>query len=135
MEQFLLVILLLVAIAMVGLIMLQRSEGGALGIGGGGAGGLMSARGSANLLTRATAILAALFMCLSLALAAINSENTPSSIVDEIAADDATVPLAGDISETPVPQPSSSQPSNSQPSNAQGDQKTEPGAVSVPVAE
>ena len=66
MQQILLVIQLLVALALVGAILLQRSEGGALGIGGGG---MMSARGSANLLTRATAVLAAIFLALTMTLA------------------------------------------------------------------
>ncbi|MCK5041000.1 MAG: preprotein translocase subunit SecG [Sphingomonadales bacterium] len=65
MVQVLLVIQLLVALALVGVILVQHSEGGALGIGGGGA---MSARGKANLLTRATTILAILFIGLSLLL-------------------------------------------------------------------
>ena len=59
MITIILVIHLLIATAMVGVILIQRSEGGALGgLGGGTMGGMMSARGTANLLTRATAILA-----------------------------------------------------------------------------
>ena len=65
-----LVIHLLIATAMVGVILIQRSEGGASsGLGGGTIGGLMTARGTANLLTRATAILAGCFMATSLVLA------------------------------------------------------------------
>jgi preprotein translocase subunit SecG len=71
MELVLLMIHLFLAIALVGVILLQKSEGGALGMGGGGAGGFLTARGAANLLTRTTAILAALFICTSLALAYI----------------------------------------------------------------
>lgn len=66
-----LVIHLLLAIALVGVILLQRSEGGALGIGGGGGGGLMSGRAAGNLLTRTTAILATAFFVTSLALAIV----------------------------------------------------------------
>ena len=70
METILLVILIIVAVAMIGIILLQRSEGGALGIGGGGGPGAMfSARGSANFLTRVTAGLATIFIVLSLVLA------------------------------------------------------------------
>ena len=58
MTTILLIIHLLIALALVGVILLQRSEGGALGIGGGGFGGLMTGRSSANLLTRTTAFLA-----------------------------------------------------------------------------
>ena len=71
MEQIVLVLHLLIAVALVGVVLLQRSEGGGLGIGGGGggAGPLMSVRGTANLLTRATAILAVCFVVTSLTLA------------------------------------------------------------------
>jgi preprotein translocase subunit SecG len=77
MQTVLLVIHLLLALALVGVILIQRSEGGGLGIGGGGAGaGLMTARGAANALTRATAWLAGLFMVTSIALAIIASRGT-----------------------------------------------------------
>ena len=63
---------ILITLAMVGVILIQRSEGGGLGIGGGGGmGGLMSGRGTANILTRATTILGVLFMVTSLALTLI----------------------------------------------------------------
>ena len=71
METILLVIHLIIALALIGLILIQRSEGGALGIGGGGGGGMsgfMTGRATANLLTRATAILAAGFFMTSMAL-------------------------------------------------------------------
>ena len=70
MQTILLVILIIIVITMIGLVLLQRSEGGALGIGGPGA--MFSARGTANLLTRATAGLAAAFMILSLVLAILS---------------------------------------------------------------
>ncbi len=74
MIQIVLVIHLLIALALVASVLLQRSEGGALGIGGGGGGGgFMSGRGSANLLTRTTAILAAVFFATSLTLAILAS--------------------------------------------------------------
>ena len=57
----------MVAIALVGLVLLQRSEGGALGIGGGG-GGFMTGRSAGNALTKSTAVLAACFFATSLAL-------------------------------------------------------------------
>ncbi|QCE32275.1 preprotein translocase subunit SecG [Acetobacteraceae bacterium] len=72
MTTALLIINLIVTIALIGFILLQRSEGGGLGIGGGGSGGLMTGRGAANLLTHATTILATIFMCLCLALAVLN---------------------------------------------------------------
>ena len=57
-----LVIHLLIAVALIGVVLLQKSEGGALGMGGGGMSGFMTGRSTANLLTRTTAILAALLL-------------------------------------------------------------------------
>jgi len=61
----------LIVLGLIGLVLLQRSEGGALGIGGGGGGGFMSGRGAANALTRSTSVLAFLFFATSLGLAII----------------------------------------------------------------
>ncbi len=69
MLTFVLVIHTIIAIALVAVILLQKSEGGGLGIGGGTGGGLMTARGAANLLTRSTTVLAALFVTTSITLA------------------------------------------------------------------
>ena len=81
METILLVVLIVIVITMIGLVLLQRSEGGALGIGGPGA--MFSARGTANLLTRATAGLAAAFMILSLVLAIFSGSWTDrDSVLD-----------------------------------------------------
>jgi preprotein translocase subunit SecG len=69
----LLIVQMFVTIALIGVVLIQRSEGGGLGIGGSqGMGSFMSGRGTANLLTRTTAILAAVFMALSLTLALLN---------------------------------------------------------------
>jgi len=67
MNTVLLLIHVMVAVALVGVILLQRSEGGALGIGGGG-GGFMTGRSAGNALTKTTAILAASFFATSLVL-------------------------------------------------------------------
>lgn len=73
MTTVLLILHLFVTLAMIGVVLIQRSEGGGLGIGSSqGMGAFMSGRGTANLLTRTTAILAALFFALSLALALLN---------------------------------------------------------------
>ncbi len=73
MIDVLLVLHLLVTLTLIGVVLIQRSEGGGLGIGSSqGMGAFMSGRGTANLLTRTTAILAAIFMLLSLALAVLN---------------------------------------------------------------
>jgi preprotein translocase subunit SecG len=70
MQTVLIVIHLLVVLALIGVVLLQKSEGGGLGIGGGG-GGFMTSRGTSNVLTRATAILAAVFFATSLLLSAL----------------------------------------------------------------
>lgn len=88
MELFLLVAHILIVLALIGVILLQKSEGGALGIGGGG-GGLVSNRSAANLLTRTTAILAALFILTSVSLALLANANrgdTGGSLLDAPAA-------------------------------------------------
>jgi len=97
MTTVLLVIHILLALALIGVVLLQRSEGGGLGIGGGGGGaggggmsGFLTGRGTANLLTRTTAILAAGFMASSIILTIVAGNGGPRSIVD-------TMP-----SETPV---------------------------------
>lgn len=79
MTTVLLVIHLLLAIALVCIVLIQRSEGGALGMGGGGMGGFMTSRSTANLLTRTTAVLAACFMLTSLTLAVLASHEQRGS--------------------------------------------------------
>ena len=84
MSNVLLVIHLMLALAMIGVVLLQRSEGGGLGIGGGGMGGFLTGRGTANLLTRATAVLAAGFMLTSIGLTILASgSGERRSIIDE----------------------------------------------------
>src|SRR5271157_268157 len=73
MTTVLLIIHLFVTLALIGVVLIQRSEGGGLGIGTSqGMGSYMTGRGTANLLTRTTAILATMFMLLSLLLALLN---------------------------------------------------------------
>jgi preprotein translocase subunit SecG len=82
MTTVLLIIHLFIALGLVGLVLVQRSEGGALGIGGGG-GGFMSGRGTANLLTRMTAVLAAAFFATSILLTIVARHGSaPTSIVN-----------------------------------------------------
>jgi preprotein translocase subunit SecG len=101
MTTVILVVHIMIAAALVALVLVQRSEGGALGIGGGG-GGFMSGRGAANLLTRITAVLAAGFFGTSLLLAVLASSNTgPRSILTP-AGQNRTVPApSGDGSSLP----------------------------------
>ena len=70
MFAFLLIVQTVVAVALIGVILMQRSEGGGLGVGGSSS-GFMTARGAADFLTRSTAILGGLFITLSIVMAAI----------------------------------------------------------------
>ncbi|SIQ76058.1 protein translocase subunit secG [Rhizobium sp. RU35A] len=85
MQTVLIVIHLMIVLALVGVVLIQRSEGGGLGIGGGS--GFMSARGTANALTRTTAILATLFFITSLALGILaRYDSRPTDILNRIPA-------------------------------------------------
>jgi preprotein translocase subunit SecG len=79
MTTIVLVIHLMIAAALVGVILLQKSEGGALGMGGGGMSGFMTGRSTANFLTRTTAILAAAFFVTSLTLAYLAGNRHPAT--------------------------------------------------------
>ena len=79
------VIHLFLAVALIGVVLLQKSEGGALGMGGGGGmSGFMTGRSTANLLTRTTAALVTAFFATSIALAIIAAhQRAPTSVVDQ----------------------------------------------------
>jgi len=80
------IIHVLIALALIAVVLLQKSEGGALGIGGGGMSGFMTGRSTANLLTRTTAILAVLFFLTSIALVKLGTYGgggAPHSIIDQ----------------------------------------------------
>ncbi|MBO9397239.1 preprotein translocase subunit SecG [Shimia sp. R9_1] len=79
MENVVLIIHLLLALALIGVVLMQRSEGGGLGMGGGG--GAVSGRAAATALTRVTWILAGAFICTSIALTVIAAKNSASSSV------------------------------------------------------
>lgn len=81
MFTFLLVVHAIIAAALVTVILMQRSEGGGLGMGG-SPGGLMSARGAADFLTRATTVLATMFVSLSIVLAVIAATRSGSTKID-----------------------------------------------------
>jgi preprotein translocase subunit SecG len=116
MFTFLLILQSLVAASMVAVILMQRSEGGGLGVGGSPS-GLMSARGAADFLTRATSILATAFVVLSILLAGLASiERAPTRIdpslskqapagtapLAPVAAPPAADPLAGAAAQAPA---------------------------------
>ncbi len=103
MTTVLLVVHLFVTIALIGLVLLQRSEGGGLGIGSSqGMGSFMGGRGTANLLTRGTAILGTLFFVIALSLALLNrgASQQNRSILDSPAP--ATAPAAPALPSVPT---------------------------------
>ena len=81
MFKFLLIVQSLVAISLVGVILMQRSEGGGLGVGGSSS-GFMTARGAADFLTRSTSILGAMFVGLSILMAAIAGASREPAEID-----------------------------------------------------
>jgi len=86
MQAVLIIVHLLVAMALIGVVLLQRSEGGALGMGGGGSGlgGLFSPRGAANTLSRTTAILGLMFFVTSMSLTLLTlGTRRPTSILNQ----------------------------------------------------
>ena len=86
METLVLTIHIVIALGLVITVLLQRSEGGGLGIGGGGGGGgFMTARGTANLLTRVTTVLAIGFFSTTIVLAMMaGAGKKPVSIVEDV---------------------------------------------------
>jgi len=95
MTTVLLLIHIMVAVALVGVVLLQRSEGGALGIGGGGGGGggFMTGRSAGNALTKSTAILAACFFATSLSLSILASHNRAAPSILPAGSSDGLAPL------------------------------------------
>lgn len=107
MQTVILVIHLILAIAMVGAILLQKSEGGALGMGGGGAGqggmgGFLSGRAAGDLLTRTTAILATGFFLTSFMLAILGGAGRESSSILDAQPAAPTIPTAPTEPAAPV---------------------------------
>ncbi len=102
MFTFLLVVHVIVAIALVGVILMQRSKGG--GLTGGSQLGRMSARGAGNFMTRTTTILASIFILLSIALAALATVSRKPDTIDASLARPATpAPDAAPAQNAPVP--------------------------------
>ena len=115
---------LLLAATLVSVILMQRSEGGGLGVGGSSS-GFMTARGAADFLTRSTAILGGLFIILSIVLAAYAGATRQPVSVDESVANQ-TAPVAPVTN--PIAQPAA--PANGQAAPAQNEQ-----APAVPLAQ
>lgn len=91
MENVVLIIHLLLALSLIGVVLLQRSEGGGLGMGGGGA---MTGRAAATALSKVTWGLAIAFICTSIALTVIAAQNAAGSSVIDTAGVPATAPAA-----------------------------------------
>lgn len=94
MEAILLVIHVIIAMALIGIVLIQRSDQDGFGLGSGSGSNFMTGRQSANLLTRSTSILAALFMVNSLALTIMAANRSDVSIVDRIEAAQESKPVA-----------------------------------------
>jgi preprotein translocase subunit SecG len=100
MTTVVLVIHLMIAVALVAVILLQRSEGGALGIGGGG--GMVTGRSAANILTRITAVLAAIFFATSIVLTIFSQAGSDTdSILESVPVKDIAPPAPGEAVKEP----------------------------------
>jgi len=127
---FITIVQTLIAAAMVGVILMQRSEGGALGVGG-SPNGLMSARGAGDLLTRMTAILATLFVVLSIVLAVMAANMHSTGDIDTSLQRGAAAPLADPLA---APGPAApGMPASNDPLSAAGAQNSAP-AEAAPAA-
>ena len=127
MFPFLLIVQTLIAVALIGTILMQRSEGGGLGVGGSSS-GFMTARGAADFLTRSTAVLGGLFIVLSIVMAAIAGATRQPAKIDTSLAN-TTAPLQQPTQAPPqqtAPAPTTAPTSNS----AQNQQ-----APAVPLAQ
>ena len=122
MFAFLLIVQTLIALSLVGVILMQRSEGGGLGVGGSSS-GFMTARGAADFLTRSTAILGGMFIILSIVMAAIAGATREPAKID--------TSLAGKLAPTEQSQPAPVQPTPAQPANPNQNQQ----APAVPLAQ
>src|SRR4051794_13551579 len=122
MFPFLLIVQSLIAISLVGVILMQRSEGGGLGVGGSSS-GFMTARGAADFLTRSTAVLGGLFIVLSIVMAAIAGATREPAKID--------TSLAGKTGTVQQTQPAPAQPAPAPATNPQQNQS----APAVPLAQ
>jgi preprotein translocase subunit SecG len=127
MQTVIIIIHLMLVSALIGVVLLQRSEGGGLGMGSGGGSGFMTGRGTANLLTRTTAFLAIGFFITSLFLSWLAGlERKPASILDTTTTAPSSQPA------TPVPPTSGGQGGGVLDTLRQQEQKQAPGGPQVP---
>jgi preprotein translocase subunit SecG len=135
MFTFLLIVQTLVAAALCAVILMQRSEGGGLGVGG-SSGGLMTARGAADFLTRATSVLGTIFVVLCIVLAAIagtrgDSQSVDASIANQAAPISPLEPGGNPLSAPPAG-PNTAPPNNAAPGTQQPNM---PDNGAVPLAQ
>lgn len=116
MYTFLLVVHAIIAACLVTVILMQRSEAGGLGSGG-NPGGLMSARGAADFLTRLTSILATIFVIMSIVLAALATRQHGPSTIDTSLAK-TSVPVAASPAAAPTQTPAGDNSAAPSPSNS-----------------
>jgi preprotein translocase subunit SecG len=122
MFAFLLIVQTLIAVSLIGVILMQRSEGGGLGVGGSSS-GFMTARGAADFLTRSTAVLGGLFIVLSIVMAAYAGATREPTKIDTSLANTAA----------PLERPKQQQ-APQQPAPGQNPQQ-KPAAPAVPLAQ
>lgn len=109
MFAFLLIVQTLIAVTLISVILMQRSEGGGLGVGGSSS-GFMTARGAADFLTRSTAVLGGLFIVLSIVMAAIaGATRTPTKIDTSLAGKTASQPAPAQPASAPQANPNQNQ--------------------------
>jgi preprotein translocase subunit SecG len=125
MFEFLLIVQTLIAVALIAVILMQRSEGGGLGVGGSSS-GFMTARGAADFLTRSTAVLGGLFIVLSIVMAAIAGATRQPVKIDTSLAN-ATAPVQQPVQAPPQ----QTAPATAPASNAAQNQQT----PAVPLAQ
>ena len=123
MFAFLLIVQTLIAVSLIGVILMQRSEGGGLGVGGSSS-GFMTARGAADFLTRSTAVLGGAFIVLSIVMAAIAGATRQPTKIDTSLAN----------ATAPVEQPKQAPPQPTAPAPATNPQQNAP-APAVPLAQ
>ena len=117
MFTFLLIVQTLVAAALVAVILMQRSEGGGLGVGGSSS-GFMTARGAADFLTRSTAVLGGIFIFLSIALAAIAGVSRQPATIDTSLANQVAPAAPATAQPAPAPTTNQTAPAQQQPAPA-----------------
>lgn len=144
METILLVVQLIIALALIGAVLIQRSDSDGFGLGSGSGSNFMTGRAAASLLTRATAVLATLFILNSLALGIIAHNRSSSSVAEAIEAlekeapAEPEVPVPGDApgKENKKPAKASEKKANTSPAEKpKKPAAKKPSAPSVPVAE